>query len=113
MAARTPLHPPHRSAQAVMVEFAGYEMPLRYSSIRDEHVAVRTRAGLFDLSHMGEVRLRGAGAEATLQRLVANDVSSLPRGRALYTVICNSGGGIIDDWIVYRVGAGFPLGVHQ
>ena len=95
-----------------MVEFAGYEMPLRYGSIRDEHVAVRTRAGLFDLSHMGEVRLRGAGAEATVQRLVANDVSSLPLGRALYTVICNAGGGIVDDWIVYRVEDGFLLVVN-
>ena len=95
-----------------MVEFAGYEMPLRYSSIRDEHVAVRTRAGLFDLSHMGEVRLRGEGAEATLQRLVANDVSTLPSGHALYTVICNDGGGIVDDWIVYRVKDGFLLVVN-
>jgi aminomethyltransferase len=95
-----------------MVEFAGYEMPLRYSSIRDEHVAVRTRAGLFDLSHMGEVRLRGAGAEATVQRLVANDVAALPTGRALYTVICNEAGGIIDDWIVYRVEDGFLLVVN-
>ena len=75
MAARTPLHSRHLAAHAVMVEFAGYEMPLRYSSMRDEHVAVRTRAGLFDLSHMGEVRLTGSSAEATVQRLVANDVS--------------------------------------
>jgi aminomethyltransferase len=90
-----------------MVEFAGYEMPLRYSSIRDEHVAVRTRAGLFDLSHMGEVRLLGHGAEATLQRLLASDVSSLSLDRALYTVVCNDGAGIVDDWIVYRVEDGF------
>jgi aminomethyltransferase len=95
-----------------MVEFAGYEMPLRYSSIRDEHVAVRARAGLFDLSHMGEVRLHGEGAEATLQRLVANDVSSLPLGRALYTVICNDDAGIVDDWIVYRVEDGFLIVVN-
>ena len=112
MAARTPLHARHLSAHAVMVDFAGYEMPLRYSSIRDEHVAVRTRAGLFDLSHMGEVRLRGEGAEATLQRLVANDVSTLPSDHALYTVICNDGGGIVDDWIVYRVEDGFLLVVN-
>ncbi len=112
MAARTPLHARHLSAHAVMVEFAGYEMPLRYSSIRDEHVAVRTRAGIFDLSHMGEVRLRGEGAEATLQRLIANDVSRLAPGHALYTVICNDDGGIVDDWIVYRVEDGFLLVVN-
>ena len=95
-----------------MVEFAGYELPLRYSSIRDEHVAVRTRAGLFDLSHMGEVRLSGRGAEASLQRLLANDVSSLATGRALYSVICNDEAGIVDDVIAYRVEDGFLVVVN-
>jgi aminomethyltransferase len=95
-----------------MVEFAGWEMPLRYTSIRDEHVAVRTRAGLFDLSHMGEVRLTGGGAEATVQRLVANDVSSLPEGHALYAVVCNDDGGIVDDVLVYHVEDGFLVVVN-
>ena len=112
MAARTPLHARHLAAHAVMVEFAGYEMPLRYSSMRDEHVAVRTRAGLFDLSHMGEVRLTGSSAEATVQRLVANDVSTLTPGRALYAVVCNDDAGIVDDVLVYRVEDGFLVVVN-
>jgi len=112
MAARTPLHARHLAAHAVMVEFAGYSMPLSYSSIRDEHVAVRTRAGLFDLSHMGEVHLTGAGAEATVQRLVANDVSHLALGRAVYSVMCNQEAGIVDDVIAYRVEDGFLVVVN-
>jgi len=112
MAARTPLHARHLAAPAVMVEFAGYEMPLRYTSIRDEHVAVRTRAGLFDLSHMGEVHVTGASAEATVQRLVANDVSALAPGHALYAVMCNDDAGIIDDLLVYRVEDGFLVVVN-
>jgi aminomethyltransferase len=95
-----------------MVEFAGYEMPLRYTSIRDEHTAVRTRAGLFDLSHMGEVRITGEGALATVQRLIANDASALGPGHALYSVVCNDGAGIVDDVIVYRVEEGFLVVVN-
>jgi aminomethyltransferase len=95
-----------------MVEFAGYEMPLRYSSIRDEHLAVRTRAGLFDLSHMGEVRLRGQGAQATAQGLVANDVGGLGPGHAVYAVVCNDDAGIVDDVIVYRVEDGYLIVVN-
>ena len=95
-----------------MVEFAGYEMPLRYSSMRDEHIAVRSRAGLFDLSHMGEVRLTGSSAEATVQRLVANDISNLAPGRALYSVVCNDDAGIVDDVLVYRVEDGFLIVVN-
>ena len=112
MPARTPLHARHLAAHAVMVEFAGYEMPLRYSSIRDEHLAVRERAGLFDLSHMGEVRVTGEGAEATVQRLFANDVSGLADGEARYGVVCNDLGGIIDDVVVYRAGHGYLMVVN-
>jgi aminomethyltransferase len=112
MAARTPLHARHLAASAAMVEFAGYEMPLRYTSIRDEHLAVRTRAGLFDLSHMGEVRVTGEAAAAAVQRLVANDASSLGPGRALYAVLCNDNAGIVDDVIVYRVEEGFLIVVN-
>jgi aminomethyltransferase len=85
-----------------MVEFGGYEMPLQYSGIRDEHLAVRERAGVFDISHMGEVLLTGPGAEASVQQLVANDVSRLTPGRALYGVMCTEAGGVVDDVIVYR-----------
>ena len=87
-----------------MVDFAGYEMPLQYSGIRDEHVAVRERAGIFDVSHMGEVLVSGDDAGAWVQRLVTNDVARLEEGQALYTVMCNDEGGIIDDLIVVRLG---------
>src|SRR5262245_60791908 len=78
---RTPLYECHREAGARMVPFAGWEMPVQYAGVIDEHRAVRTAAGLFDVSHMGEVRLRGAGAEALLQRLTPNDVAKLAPGR--------------------------------
>jgi len=85
-----------------MVDFAGYDMPLQYSGIRDEHVAVRQRAGIFDVSHMGEVTVRGSGATGFVQRLVTNDVSRLESNQLLYSVMCNEQGGIIDDVIVMR-----------
>ena len=98
----TPLYDRHVAAGAAMVEFAGYSMPQQYTSIREEHVAVRHAAGLFDISHMGEVSISGPGALATLQRLCANDVSRLTDGQALYSVMCTEAGGIVDDVIVYR-----------
>jgi aminomethyltransferase len=85
-----------------MVPFAGFSMPLHYGSIRGEHLAVRERAGLFDVSHMAEVNVTGPGALDFLQRLVTNDVSKLIPGRALYTVMCHPDGGIVDDLLVYR-----------
>ena len=85
-----------------MVEFAGYAMPLQYTSIRQEHVAVRTRAGLFDLSHMGEVRLDGDGALGTTQRLLTNDATRVAEGAAIYSVMCNEQGGIVDDVVAYH-----------
>jgi len=97
-----PLDSVHKSLGAQMVPFGGFSMPLRYSSIRDEHLAVRQRAGLFDVSHMGEVRVSGAGALAYLQRLVTNDISKITPGRALYTVMCLPDGGVVDDLLVYR-----------
>ena len=88
-----------------MVDFGGYAMPLQYTGMREEHMAVRERAGLFDISHMGEVLLTGRGALATVNALVANDVAKLEPGRALYGVMCNERGGIVDDVIVYRDGS--------
>jgi aminomethyltransferase len=85
-----------------MVEFGGFDMPLQYTSIREEHVAVRERAGIFDVCHMGEVLIGGTGALDAVQRLVANDASRLAPGGALYGVICNEQGGIVDDVIVTR-----------
>src|SRR5579863_6068656 len=83
MALRTPLYERHVAAGARMVEFGGFDMPLQYSTIRDEHIAVRTRCGLFDLSHMGEVRFTGERALDVVQRLVTNDVSSRGRRRSV------------------------------
>ncbi len=85
-----------------MVDFGGWDMPQQYTSIKDEHLAVRKVAGLFDVSHMGRVEVHGAGVEAYLQHLVTNDVR-VGNGHAVYTLMCNEEGGIIDDLIVYRV----------
>ena len=102
MGRRTPLYERHVAAGARIVDFAGYDMPLQYSGIRDEHVAVRERAGVFDVSHMGEVVVEGEGAAAFVQRLVTNDVAKLDHGQLLYSVMCNEAGGIVDDVIVMR-----------
>jgi aminomethyltransferase len=112
MLARTPLYDRHLAAGARMVEFAGYSMPLQYTSIRDEHVAVRTRAGLFDLSHMGEVRIIGREAEHTVQHLLTNNVQRLNEGAALYSVMCRDDGGIVDDVVAYRTGDGYMVVVN-
>jgi glycine cleavage system T protein len=88
-----------------MVDFAGWEMPVQYKSILEEHKAVRRAAGLFDVSHMGEVDVKGAGAEAFLQHLVTNDVSRLTPGRVLYTSMCYENGGVVDDLLVYKRGS--------
>nr|WSX49674.1 glycine cleavage system aminomethyltransferase GcvT [Streptomyces sp. NBC_00974] len=94
----------HRSLGATMTDFAGWDMPLRYSSERDEHNAVRTKAGLFDLSHMGEITLTGAEAVKVLDYALVGNISTVGVGRARYTHICREDGGIIDDLIVYRLG---------
>lgn len=85
-----------------MVDFGGWEMPQQYSSIRDEHFAVRQAAGLFDVSHMGRVNVHGNGAAEYLNQLVTNDVLNLEPGRAQYNLMCRDDGGVIDDLIVYR-----------
>lgn len=90
-----------------MVDFGGWEMPQQYTSIRDEHFAVRRSAGLFDVSHMGRFRITGDGASAFVQRVVTNDVSALEVGQAQYSLMCNEAGGIIDDLVVYRAEEGF------
>ncbi|MCX4407861.1 glycine cleavage system aminomethyltransferase GcvT [Streptomyces sp. NBC_01764] len=93
----------HRSLGATMTDFAGWDMPLRYGSERDEHLAVRTRAGLFDLSHMGEITVTGPGAAALLNHALVGNIASVGVGRARYTMICQEDGGILDDLIVYRL----------
>lgn len=102
---RTPLHDVHVALGARMIEFAGWSMPVQYTSVLAEHRAVRAGVGLFDLSHMGEFALEGPAAEESLQRLLTNDVASLPPGRAHYTLLLNEDGGVVDDVILYRLGA--------
>jgi aminomethyltransferase len=85
-----------------MVDFGGWELPQQYTSIRDEHLAVRKSAGLFDISHMGRLVVEGPGAEAYLQRVLTNDLAPLAAGHALYTLMCKEDGGVIDDLVVYR-----------
>ncbi|WP_030750914.1 glycine cleavage system aminomethyltransferase GcvT [Streptomyces griseus] len=94
----------HRSLGATMTDFAGWDMPLRYTSERDEHNAVRTRAGLFDLSHMGEITVTGPQAVDLLDHALVGNISTVGNGRARYTMICREDGGILDDLIVYRLG---------
>ncbi|MBI2962924.1 MAG: glycine cleavage system aminomethyltransferase GcvT [Deltaproteobacteria bacterium] len=96
---RTPLHAAHLRRGARMVEFAGWAMPVYYTGILDEHRAVRERAGLFDVSHMGEIEVRGARALPACQRLVTNDAGRLVPGAAQYAVLCTPSGGIVDDVI--------------
>jgi len=101
---RTPLFAVHQEAGARLVPFGGWEMPVQYSSIVDEHLAVRRAAGLFDISHMGEVKVSGAGTADFLNRLLTNDIGKLAVGTGQYTLMCNERGGVIDDLYAYRVG---------
>jgi aminomethyltransferase len=101
-AKKTPLHGLHVEAGAKMVEFAGYDMPVRYTSDKAEHMAVREQCGLFDVSHMGEVFLEGKDAVACAQRLFSNDFSKVEAGGSMYTGMLNDKGGFVDDCIVYR-----------
>ncbi len=98
---RTPLGDFHEQHGARLVDFAGWEMPVQYRSILEEHKAVRQAAGLFDVSHMGEVDIRGAEAKEFLDHLVTNDVSKLFPGRVLYSPMCYDHGGVVDDLLVY------------
>jgi aminomethyltransferase len=102
---KTPLHEVHDDLGATLTEFAGYLMPLRYGSETAEHQAVRTSAGLFDLSHMGEIFLTGPEAGAALDHALIGHLSGLAVGRARYTMICDADGGVLDDLIVYRLAA--------
>jgi aminomethyltransferase len=100
---RTPLHDRHAAAGARLVPFAGWEMPVQYAGIRQEHEAVRNRVGVFDVSHMGEVETTGPDAGAFLQRVLSNDVSKLQQGGAQYSVLCKDDGGVLDDLFTYRL----------
>lgn len=103
MLKRTPLFEVHRKLGARLVEFAGWEMPVHYTSIMDEHEAVRTAAGLFDICHMGDMRVSGPSALAFLNHVLTNDASRLEVGQGQYTLLCNARGGVIDDLYLYRL----------
>ena len=101
---RTPLYERHAALGARLVPFAGWEMPVQYAGISEEHRAVRSRAGVFDVSHMGELRLAGEGARDYLQARLSNDLDRVGAGQAQYTLLTNERGGIVDDLIAYRRG---------
>ena len=100
---RTPLNAVHRRMGARMVPFGGWDMPVQYSGILEEHRAVRGAAGLFDISHMGEIEFRGPGALAAVQRLVTNDASRLQVGQVQYAALCYDSGTFVDDLTVYKL----------
>lgn len=99
----TPFTDKHIALGAKMADFAGYNMPISYSGINDEHAAVRNNAGVFDVSHMGEFMLKGPGALELIQRLTSNDASKLTNGKAQYSCLPNENGGIVDDLLVYCI----------
>lgn len=109
MTRQTPLYDRHRQLGGRMVDFAGWEMPQQYTSVRDEHLAVRESAGLFDVSHMGRLRVTGARAFDALNGLVTNDLGRLGEGAAQYNLMCREDGGILDDLILYRGGGGWTI----
>ena len=106
MLKRTALYAAHQKIGGKLIEFGGWEMPVQYTSITDEHLAVRKAAGIFDISHMGEVTVSGAGAEAFLNSVLTNDVCKLAAGEGQYTLMCNERGGVIDDLYAYKLSDG-------
>ncbi|HWQ93166.1 MAG TPA: glycine cleavage system aminomethyltransferase GcvT, partial [Clostridia bacterium] len=101
---RTPLFAAHQLAGAKLIEFGGWEMPVYYTSIASEHLAVRNAAGLFDIAHMGEIAVSGPEALAYLNYVLANDAARLTEGQGQYTFLCNAAGGVIDDLYLYCLG---------
>src|SRR5271154_2021781 len=99
MLKRTALFEEHQRLGGRMVDFGGWELPVQYSGVMDEHLACRSSVGLFDVSHMGEVHVEGAAAEAYLNALVTNQVAKLSDKQAQYTVMCHESGGIVDDLV--------------
>src|SRR5215218_4240546 len=100
---QTPFTQKHIALKAKMAEFAGYNMPISYTGINDEHAAVRNNAGVFDVSHMGEFILKGDNALDLIQRVTTNDASKLTPGKAQYSCLPNDKGGIVDDLLIYCI----------
>jgi len=105
MLKRTSLFAAHQKLGAKLIDFGGWEMPVQYTSITDEHLAVRNAAGIFDISHMGEVTVSGAAAEEFLNRVLTNDIRKLAPGQGQYTLMCRENGGVIDDLYAYKLSA--------
>ena len=106
MEKKTPLYQTHVDMGGKIVEFGGFLMPVQYpTGVIAEHMAVREKAGLFDVSHMGELRLKGPDAVANVQKIITADISNMKDGEIKYSMFCNDNGGIIDDFIVYRCAA--------
>ena len=103
MLRRTPLFERHHAAGARLVEFAGFELPLEYRGVRQEHMAVREACGIFDVSHMGQIETSGPQALELLQRLLSNDLAAIPPGGAQYGLLCREDGGVLDDLFTYRL----------
>jgi aminomethyltransferase len=106
MLKRTALYSAHQKLGGRLIEFGGWEMPVQYTSITEEHLAVRNAAGIFDISHMGEVTVSGEGAETFLNSVLTNDIRKLASGGGQYTLMCNGSGGVIDDLYAYKLSAG-------
>lgn len=102
MTRRTPLHSQHLDLGAKMTDFGGWDMPIEYSGTVAEHTMVRESVGVFDVSHMGKIRVHGAGSAEFINSVLANDIDRIDSGQAQYSMLCNDAGGIIDDLIVYR-----------
>lgn len=100
---QTPLYPIYKNWGAKTIDFGGWELPVQFSGIKKEHEAVRTKAGLFDVSHMGEILVSGPDSEEYLQKMLSNDLSKLRINKAQYTILCNEQGGTIDDLLVYKL----------
>jgi aminomethyltransferase len=109
---KTPFHDRHLRHGAHMVNFSGFAMPLQYTSIVGEHIRVRSTVGMFDLSHMGQIEVRGTGALAFVQKMTINDASLLKIGQAQYSAMCTPEGGIVDDFLVYRLKDSYMLVVN-
>ena len=109
MLKRTPLYAAHQKLGGKLIEFGGWEMPVQYTSIMDEHLAVRQAAGIFDISHMGEVTVSGTGAAEFLNHVLTNDIRKLTPGHGQYTLLCNERGGAIDDLYAYQLSEGVYL----
>ncbi len=101
---QTPLFAAHQKLGGKLIEFGGWEMPVQYTSITDEHLAVRTKGGVFDISHMGEVLVSGPGSQNFLNQTLTNDIRKVAVGQGQYTLMCNPKGGVIDDLYAYRLG---------